>query len=407
MPTPGLIPQPLTEVSEGGIFGPSSFEGYPIEAAFTLHRMSSSPPTPEQEKKMLSGEFSAGYTLALWVKFRVTQALEPSNWDGEEFEHTWSLGKTAALNIYPCSPPDISIPCGFPAEGSDIGGGRKAPNPFEALGIYAKGIFEVQGKQHILTLDGDPAKYRGRWYQSYKDGKPSSDPYNLNSKCSFIKMCDESAEAIKETDPSLVLSKTDLKTEKVRNTLNIWIVGPDGDPYGAEFFVGLAGTWDTKSFEFEMKGKTDKGEQKVLYLSNYTGRVEVSKAGTPPAQAAAGKSGKGKGKAATPASAPASAPATPDTDTTPDTLDEKLLALILKNLPTDGHIAELNLAKAVLVGNFTPTEIPAAQARFMEILRAAPDSKDAAQTVALIDPENVPFFVYDPKLKQVTRYTTA
>lgn len=400
MPTPGLIPQPLTEVSEGGIFGPSSFEGYPIEAAFTLHRMSSSPPTPEQEKKMLSGEFSAGYTLALWVRFRVTQALEPSNWDGDEFEATWSLGKTAALNIYPCSPPDISIPCGFPAEGSDIGGGKKAPNPFEALAIYAKGIFEVQGKQHILTLDGDPARYRGRWYQSYKDGKPAPEPYSLNDKCGFIRMCDESAEAIKEADPSLVLTTINPKTEKVRNTLNIWMVGPDGDPYGAEFFVGLAGTWDTKSFEFEVKGKADKGSQKVLYLSNYTGRVEVSQPGTPPAQAAKGK---GKGKAAAPASAPAAAQAAPDAEG--ETLDEKLHALILKNLPTNGHIAELQLAKTVLMNNFAPAEIPAAQARFVQMLREAPDSKDAAQTIALIDPEHVPFFTYDPKLKQVMRYT--
>jgi len=398
MPTPGLIPLPLSEVSEGGIFGPSSFEGYIADAAFTLHRQSSSPPSPEQEKLMRSGKMSPGYFIALWVRFIVTKALEPVNWEGEEFEHHWGLGKTSSANLYVCNPPNVTIPCGFPPDGKT--------NPFDALAIYAQGIYEVKGESHILTLDKEPAAYRGRWYQPYKDGKPSQIPYNLNNKAGFVRFADESAPAIKDTAPELVISMApDKKTGVVRETLNIWMTGEDGDPMGADFFIGLSGTWDTKKFSFQMKGQAEESEQKVLYLSQYAGRVEVSKAGTPPAQAAkgAGKAASGKSKAATPAPAAAPEPATDEASS----LDTTLMLLITSNLPDSGHIAEGPLARAVLVNSeaFSQAEIPAAQLRFVELLKSAPATKDAAQTLALVDPDNPPAFTYNQKLKQVEKYT--
>lgn len=384
MTKPNLIPLPLSEVSEGGgLFGPTSFVGYIKEAAFALHRPSSHPPTDDQVKKMLSGEVNPGFFIALWAKFVVQQVLEPADWEGEEFETFWSMGKSSAQNFYICTVEDTTKPAGM--------------SSFEELRAYASGKYDAQGKMHIITPDKDLSAYRGRWYQAQPDVPASK--LRLNEKCGLIHLSRESAPAIRAVDPRLVITTMKEVKEKDGSTrqeevhnLNIWMDGPDGLPLGADYFKGMSGVWDKRKVSsFTLKGEKEARDQNVLCLTTFQGYHGQS--------------------VSVPANTPAPATAPPPSATTAPTspagstdLRTRILDVMQTALPAPGtSMPRSALAIAVLKdsGKFKPEELTTASSTYTQIVTSAPTKDDAAQLVAL--GQEVPFFTYDPATQAVER----
>lgn len=428
----------------GGAFGPTSFEGYPIDAAFTLHRMGSHPPTEEQQAKMLKSLVTPGakdamgiaYTVSLWCKFLVTNVLEPADWDSPDstFEHTWSLGGKSAQLWYVCDRPDLTLPKG-------LKGG------FKHQELLATGWYETPDGKHVLWLDGDDLSvYRGRWFGGIPTVAETKRKLNTNS--GFAKMCLESAPVVAAVDPGLVSSRTEIdektKEAKVVQFLDYWLPAPgevddDGDPvpYGADYFKGLAGIWDTKPVgSFTRKGEKEPAIQKVLCLTTFTGRVSVSSVvtaqtgaqGAADAKKGTSKAGAPVGPAITEAAvAPVATPAVAATATTAasttsasasdSSLEARIKSAILQHLPTeidpttgrhkaipahgDGGL-ELAMFKAGLAAKtFTAKEVTGGgSALYRQILAAAPGPDDAAIIGA---PDG---FVYNAAQKVVERWAT-
>lgn len=359
-----LILLPTIEfMTEGGAaFGPSSFDGYPLLAGFTLRRAASHPPTKEQEERMKlppdhKDALGAGYAIALWAKFQVTKPLDPPDWESPDmtFEHYWSLGGKSAQTHYVADLPDLGVPKG-------LKGG------FKELETLAQGVFDLpNGSKAVITLGEEPGgKFRdlsefvGPWYQPQPGISDAKKKLYTNS--GFMQFLILSAAAIAAVDPSMVVTKTEknAKTglDETIMQLKIWpssnedpgARGPDGRALCARFFPGLNGRWDTA--KSTVAGRNRSFEQKVLYLTGYEGRVMVSQTASAqvqaqaPVQAPTGAQMPVQAQAApspaptpSPASAPvqgpASAPAGGDPASTPGDLDSILTSLILEVLPSD------------------------------------------------------------------------
>lgn len=420
--TPLHLGDILTE--GGGAFGPTSFEGYPIEAAFTLHRNGSHPPTEDQQERMILSlsepnskkAMSIQYTVSLWVKFHVTNVLDPADWDSPDctFEHTWSLGGKSAALWYVCDQPDVTVPRG-------LKGG------FEHQALLATGWYEDAKGKHVLWLDGDDLSvYRGRWFQGLPNVPEAK--RKLNSKSGFAVMCLESAPVVAAVDPSLVSSRTELdektKEAKVVQFLDYWLPTPgeldsDGDPvpYGARYFLGLNGIWDTKPVgTFQRKGEKEAQTQKVLCLTTFTGRVAVSSvaagAGTTSKKTTKPASTSTTQSASTVAVESAPAPAVNGSGS----LESRIKAMIVSLLPTEKD-ETTGRFKGVQSTPFKLTVFKTGKEKgvwandqevskqglvmYEEILKAAPSPEDAAIIGA---PDG---FVFNPAQKVVERWEVA
>jgi len=379
------LPVPTQETSEGGsLGGPSSFRGYPLEAAYTLHRVGSHPPTPEQEQKMLAGDYGAHYVIALWAKFKVLDVMEPVGWEGrpespDTFEHTWSLGGKSAQVFYVTDAKDDS----------ELGKPWGLDGGFEEQAVYATGIFERGGKRLVMSLphekDGKPidlSHYRGRWYLAIP-GIPEVKT-RLNDKCGYVQMLHESAPVVKAVDPSMVVAVPTGKKDEVRDQLAVWtLTDEEGNPLGADFFVGLLGNWDMKKVgSFTPKGEKEEKDQKVLCLTHYEGRVgeavaEGASAGASSKSAPASTSA----KKATPA--PAST-ATPTNGSNP--LEDRVRAAIIEALPATGSLPviganSLTLAVVKGLGIKKGAEAQEAATLIKQIVGEAPEDADSAQSL--------------------------
>lgn len=419
----GLIPLHLGDIlteGGGGAFGPTSFEGFILDAAFTLHRMGSHPPTEEQQTKMLASlanpnapGLNPAYNISLWVKFQVTNVLDPADWDGETFEHTWSLGGKSAASWYACGLPDPTVPIG-------LDGG------FQEQVYLAIGWYDAAGKKQILHLKNpDLSVYRGRWFQPLPDVPEAK--RKLNTKSGYSVFCTESAAVVAAVEPGLVSSRTELdektKQPRVIQFLDCFLDGPDGEPLGADYFKGLSGIWDTKPVNtFQRKGEKEAQTQKVLCLTTFAGRVSVSQVAgqAEMKQAGAGTTNKSTSKKAT--TTPASTPPT-DAPTTAAgngslSVEDRIKSLILDLLPTErdetsgrfkGMMAQgadgLELAvfkKGLAGGVFTQKEVSGGGlVMFKKILTDAPDPDSAA----IVGAESG--FAYNPVQKVVERWEVA
>lgn len=442
-----LLPTLEFMTEGGGAFGPSSFDGFPIQAGFTLWRAASHPPTAEQEARMKlppdhKDALGAGYGVALWVKFQVTKPLDPPDWENETmtFEHTWSLGSKSGQTHYVADLPDVKVPKGL------TGG-------FQELKHLAQGVFDLPGQgKAVLTLGEekggkfrDLAEFRGRWYQPQPDTSDAKKKLYTNS--GFMQLLLLSAPAVAAVDPSAVVTKTELNTktglQESIQQLKIWPntkddptgKGPDGQPWGALYFVGLSGRWDTK--KSTVSGKNRSFEQKVLYMTGYTGRVMVSQTASVQAPAQAQTSAQtvvqapqqaaiqgqtvppptsALAPAPTSVQAPAGAPGAPAVGTGTIDLDATLTSLILEVLPTeplgDGsarfkgeHKAQLGLKVAqagTARGAFglPPVNILAVMEAFAVLLTKAPTPEDAPMLKAMGQPVA---FAFNPVQQIVER----
>lgn len=432
-PTPmsklNLIPLHLGDIltEGGGAFGPTSFEGFILDAAFTLHRMGSHPPTEEQQTKMLASlanpnapGLAIAYTVSLWVKFHVTNVLDPADWDGETFEHTWSLGGKSAASWYVCGLPDPTIPAG-------LKGG------FDEQKLLAVGWYEDNKGKHVLWLsEADLGAYHGRWFQPLPDVPEAK--RKLNTKSGYSVLCTESAPVVAAVDPALVSSRTEMdektKLPKVIQFLDCFLDGPDGEPLGADYFKGLSGIWDTKPVgTFQRKGEKEAQTQKVLCLTTYTGRVSVSQvagqtvAGQPEMkQAGAGTTAVTAAKTTKKAATPATTTGTPATTVVASSgpngalpLEARIKGMIYDLLPTERD-ETTGRYKGVNSTQFKLTVFKTGQERgvfpdqkeisgqgiklYEEILQATPSPDDAAIIGA---PDG---FVFNPTQKVIERWDT-
>lgn len=377
------LPIPTLETSEGGsLAGPSSFRGYPLEAAFTLHRMGSHPPTPEQEQKMLSGDMGAHYVIALWARFKVLDVMEPVGWEGrpespDTFEHTWSLGGKSAQVFYVTNAQDDS----------ELGKPWGLDGGFEEQAVYAAGVFERGGKRIVMSLphekDGKPidlSHYRGRWYLAIP-GVPETKT-KLNDKCGYVNLLHESAPVVKAVDPSMVVPVPTGKKDEVRDQLAIWnLTDSEGNPLGADFFIGLLGNWDMKKVgSFTPKGEKEERDQRVLCLTHFEGRVgetvtESASAGSSKSPPSTAK----KSAAATSTPAPAPANGT-------GTLEDRVRAAIVEALPASGTIpvvgaGSLTMAVVQALNIKKGTEAKAALELIKQIASEAPEDEESAKSL--------------------------
>lgn len=376
------LPVPTLETSEGGsLAGPSSFRGYPLEAAYTLYRMGSHPPTPEQEAKMLRGEMGHQYTISLWVRFKVLEVMEPVGWEGrpespDTFEYTWSLGGKSASVFYVTNAEDDS----------QLGKPWGLEGGFEEQAYYAAGIMEQGGQKIVMSLPHerevngkkvqiDLSAFRGRWYLAIP-GVPEAKT-RLNDKCGYIQMLHESAPVVKAVDSSMVVAIPTGKKDEMRDQLAVWtLLDSEGNPLGADFFVGLLGHWDTKKVgSFTPKGEKEEKDQKVLCLTHYEGRAGESAASSKPAASSSTK------KAAAPAStAPASAAPSNGTGT----LEDRVRATIREVLPATGAIPligpnSLTLKTCQTLKIKKADEATAVAAIVKQIASEAPEDVESAQ----------------------------
>lgn len=376
------LPVPTLETSEGGsLAGPSSFRGYPIEAAFTLHRMGSHPPTPEQEQKMLKGEMGAHYVIALWARFKVLEVMEPVGWEGrpespDTFEYTWSLGGKSAQVFYVTNAEDDS----------QLGKPWGLEGGFEEQAAYATGIFDRAGVKIVMSLphekDGKPidlSAYRGRWYLAIP-GVPEAKT-RLNDKCGYIQFLHESAPVVKAVDPSMVVAIPTGKKDEVRDQLAVWtLLDAEGNPLGADFFPGLLGNWDMKKVgSFTPKGEKEERNQNVLCLTHYEGRAGETTATKPASSQAAATS-----KKSTPAPAVSPAPSSPSNGT--GDLEDRVRAAILETLPASGTIPvigrdSLTLKVAQSLKIKKADEAKAAADLVKKIVSEAPEDAEGAQSL--------------------------
>jgi hypothetical protein len=389
-----------TEMAEGsGSFGPTSFRGTIIEAGYCPHRFMSDPPKPDQ---------NPAYFAILWAKFRVDEVLDSeSGWDPDDhdnvFEHTgWKLGGKSLQYLFATN--DAETPAG-------ISGG------FEELALMAAGRTD---RGEMVTFTDPIEATRGRWIMAIP-GVPENKT-KLEPKSGYAIFLRESVPAVEAVDPSLVVSWQNKKGETEKN-LNVNMLGEDGYPLGARFFVGLSGVWDTKTLQLDIKG--GKVTQKVLYLTSFDGRVDVGEEGEmqTPAQApstttttATTTKKTGTATTATTKNAAAQTPAqTAATSTTTETGDasgedepqdmqSKITRLILSTLPVSGHVSEIDLAKQVgpqLTKVFLPGELPKAVEVYKATVKAAPD-KAGAQSMS--DMGMAPMFTYDATSQRVERW---
>lgn len=398
------LPIPTLETSEGGsLSGPSSFRGYPLEAAYTLHRMGSHPPTPEQEQKMLSGGMGAHYTIALWCRFKVLDVMEPVGWEGrpdspDTFEYTWSLGGKSAQVFYVTNAEDDS----------QLGKPWGLEGGFEEQAAYAAGIFDRAGQKLIMSLphekevDGkkipiDLSAYRGRWYLAIP-GIPEVKT-RLNDKCGYVQMLHESAPVVKAVDPSMVVAIPTGKKDEVRDQLAVWnLTDADGNPLGADYFVGLLGNWDMKKVgTFTPKGEKEEKDQKVLCLTHYEGRAGDAASSKTIASTASKKT------TTTPASSTAAAStSTPSNGS--GSLEDRVRAIIPEVLPATGTIPviganslTLKVAQALKIKK--ADEAKAAADLVKQIASEAPEDAESAQGLVAMGME-VAFLHKDGKVER-------
>lgn len=376
----------LTEVAEGGGFGPSSFRGYPIAAAFMPHRYG----------KEFKPNQNASYFVALWVKFHVDEVLDTeSGWDPDDhdqvFDYYWKAGSKSLNYFFPTN--DGINPAGVEKDGAHLS--------FEALDLMAAGRVESGG---LVTFDGEPESLHGRWLfprPNIPDSKTK-----LEGKSGLYLSMKDSAPAVEAVDPELVITAAGKKPGDEVKVLNIYKPGPDGLPLGAEFWVGLNGVWDTKKITLEIKdkatGQQANVDQKYLFLTTFDGRVEVEDGGTGEAEA--------QTKTTTPTTAKKSSttkkstpPPASESDSEPESLDVKINRLILSSLPDKGAVTRQVLALAVVrdSGEFAQKEAPAAMTATNRIITSAPDKAGAKELAeAGMEVE----FVYDPQTQKVERF---
>jgi hypothetical protein len=410
-------PQPLdflsrlpkhTETAEGGGFGPKSFRGYPVEAAYMMHRMA------KAETLKANPDMDARYTLNLWVKFHVDEVLDSeTGWDPADhdstFEYTWKLGGKSLQWFYATND-------GQPAGIDTDEKGKPAPITMEMLDIFAKGRVDGGG---VVSFDGDPETLKGRWFLA-RPGIPENKT-KLEPKSSYYMHMLESAPAIEAVRPDLVTTYADKKGKEFR-IFNIDIPAADGLPSFALYWVGLSGVWDTKVVTLDNL-KDDKGnpvKQQFLFISQFDEKLELeggaeatTTAESTPAPAAT-KATTSKPTAATSTTKAAAKPAaakssstSSSSDDAPDSLTEHVTRLILASLPDKGKdILHNLLARAVVVesGEFKPgtAEIRNANQALKDVLESTPSREDADLSVELGD--TPPLFVYDKSTLKVSRY---
>lgn len=372
-----------TELAEGGGFGPTSFRGAVIGAAYGPHRY-----TPKEGFK--EGQ-DASYFQALHLKFRVDEVLDDSGWEPSDhdgiFDYPLKLGGKSLRFLYATN--DTRTPAG-------IDGG------FEEQALLAAGRTD----QGVVNFSGKLEDAQGRWLfpiPGIPEGKGKIEP-----KSSYNMFLEASAPAIAAVDPSEVVEYADKKGNPVitlpanSNTH----LAADGLPSGALYFVGLSGVWDTKKITLENL-KDEKGNpqtQKFLYLSSYDGREEIATEAAPaPAKSAAAK--KATAPTAKSKPAPAATSVQPPTETDSDDLDSQVIQGILAELPLSGPVKVATLGPKVVM-KFPAAERTAAGQAYLRIAKEA-STKDDAAALAEAGMDSEILFTYDSKSQTLERWTTA
>lgn len=392
-----------TETAEGGGFGPKSFRGYPVEAAYMMHRMA------KAETLKTAPDMDARYTLNLWVKFHVDETLDSeTGWDPADhdstFEYTWKLGGKSLQWFYATNDGSIA---GIDKDEK----GKPVPITLEMLDIFAKGRVDGGG---VVSFDGDPETLKGRWFLA-RTGIPEN-KQKLEPKSSYYMHMLESAPAIEAVRPDLVTTYADKKGKEFR-IFNIDIAAGDGLPSFALYWVGLSGVWDTKEVALDNL-KDEKGnpvKQRFLFLSQFDEKLELDGAEeaaaesthAPASTKTTSKPAASAKAAAKPTTATKPASSSSSSDNTPDSLTEHVTRLILASLPDKGKdILHNLLARAVVVesGEFKPgtAEIRNANQALKDVLESTPSREDADLSVELGD--TPPLFVYDKSTLKVSRY---
>lgn len=387
-----------TELAEGGGFGPTSFRGAVIGAAYGPHRF-----TPKDGFKP---DADASYFMALHLKFRVDEVLDTeSGYDPDDhpegFDYPVKLGGKSLRYLFATN--DTKTPAG-------ISGG------FEEQALLAQGRVEGGG---VVNFTDPIEATRGRWLcpiPGIPEGKGKIEP-----KSGYNQMLEASAPAIAAVDPSEVVTYKDKKGNDVMTlpANSPTHLAADGLPSGALYFLGLSGVWDTKKIPLEGL-KDEKGNpqiQKVLFLTSYDGREEIAvdgAAATEPAAATAAAKGAKKttstGTAAKKSAEPepAASPAPDDAGAVGpdgDDLDSRVIREILAELPISGVIKQKDLGPKVVM-KFPAAERTEAGQAYMRLTAEAP-TKEAAQGLADIGMDGETFFTFDPKTRNVERWSTA
>jgi hypothetical protein len=213
----------------------------------------------------------------------------------------------------------------------------------------------------------------------------------LNDKCGYVHMLHESAPVVKAVDPSMAVAVPTGKKDEVRDQLAVWtLTDEEGNPLGADFFVGLLGNWDMKKVgSFTPKGEKEEKDQKVLCLTHYEGRVgdavaEGAGASSKPATTTAGAAPATTAKKTTPATASLAPASTPSNGTS--TLEDRVRAAIIEALPATGTIPvvganSLTLSVVKGLGIKKGAEAQEAAILIKQIVGEAPEDADSAQSL--------------------------
>lgn len=364
--------------ADGGGFGPTSFHGYPITADYRLYRFPPADPVP--------ADYKANYVIIFHVHFRVTEILQSEGWDGDEFEYTkWSLGNKSALDYFATN--DMQTPAGI-----DDG--------LEELRLYASNTSaQVAYETLRMCKEGldkkDLANTAGRWLVGQKDDA------KIQKSSGCYKAMQLTASTIHPVNPEFVYEYEEKeKGEMVPKKILDFtyqpkagtIPGADGYPLGANLLVGMAGLWDTHTFDLgTIKGKA--ASQKVLYLSAYDGRYEVNADGDLMTGGASKSSvvvpaaSKAAGKATSKPTPAAAAEITPeDTSAAEESEDTetKLKRLLTAHLVKVGKpVPWPNLPQAILTGNFHATEMKGALDSLKQLFADAPDNETAKEWLSI------------------------
>jgi len=277
-PKPGMIFSGLPvlgEYSEGGGFGPiGDFRGKIIASGFQIDRRVSDPPKPDQ---------NLAYHLGLYLQFQVYELLdEKETWEMEPTKgifdlilkvgslqyfyafNEWMPGTGALANQYvpgypvlPGVTPDKAfaildlLHTGFSGN-KDTGAGFQLIS-WDIDGADGK---KITGREANETT-------RGRWYTE----RPGAGGKKINSKSGYARF--EAASVLNMTgahSDRLIVMPGKGKDAKDHMAFDLNALSPvDGMPYGADYFVGIAGL-----FGFAKEGFTTSdgkvAEMKSIYI---------------------------------------------------------------------------------------------------------------------------------------------
>lgn len=268
----------LGEYFDGGGFGPSGdFVGTVVDAGFQIDR---------KIGKEIRADQNLGYFLALYLQLKVDEKLDEKDpWDPEPtdglFDMTLKMGPLSDFYSFDEWVQENGVwkagpPAGIKAE--------KGVSPFDILDMLAKGfdgnketagkpnttfsLIEWTGSNNDLTGREANADTRGRWFE-VRDGAKG----RINSKSGYAQFELESSAAIMAAFPDrmLIIPGKEGKGDKAggadKYVFNFTALNPaDGKPYGADYFIGLSGTFGFLSHKFSQRDGTE-GTQKVFYVN--------------------------------------------------------------------------------------------------------------------------------------------